>query len=270
MHEWPLVLFTLIAQTVAGAFVILHLPPVYRRIDPDVKGKTALILIAAACVGTGISFFHLGQPFRSIFVFRNLAGSWLSREIAAQLLFLAGMSLVWVLEWKRPEQQTLHRFVSYATACCALFLVYCMSRIYMLPAIPAWNSVLTPLSFFATAAVLGPLTLLVITAAGFTRGGRMLHRHLLPVTAAGALARIFIWFVRAGTIPRTILHIMPEFTAIVVCIILIAVALPATRYTGIIRGRRSVSLLLIAAFIAEFISRAAFYSLHTGSGLGGM
>ncbi|MBN2417520.1 dimethyl sulfoxide reductase anchor subunit [bacterium] len=264
MHEWPLVVYTLIAQTVAGAFAVLHLPPVSRRIDPAIRQRTGLILIAAACVGTGISFFHLGQPLRGVFVFTNLASSWLSREIAAQLLFIAGMVLVSAASWKLPENETLRRVLPFFTGCFGLTLVYCMSRIYMIPAIPAWNTALTPLSFFTTAALLGSLAVLSLAAVDGGADGCRLHRYLLAAAGAGALVRIFILFSRTTMQPRGMISTVLELFAIAVYVVCAALSAGTLRETGFMCGRRRITLLFAAVVFAELITRAGFYDLNAG------
>ena len=143
--ELPLVGFTLLVQMAAGMAIF---SPLLAAIPVPVLLSIGLLLVS----GGLISFLHLGRKrnaWRSVI---HLKKSWLSREILLALL----LGIAWVittsslLVWKiSPNPWPL--------ALSGFALVYSMSRVYLLRAVPAWNTWHTPLQFFASAAVLGAL-----------------------------------------------------------------------------------------------------------------
>jgi anaerobic dimethyl sulfoxide reductase subunit C (anchor subunit) len=117
--------------------------------------------IAAAIL---ISLTHLGSPIKSVLTLNNLATSWLSREILLVILFAGGVVLGTVLQWRGWGSETTRNIVNTVSALLGLALVYSMARVYMLPTTPGWNSIATPVSFYATSLVLGGSVLLAVLA----------------------------------------------------------------------------------------------------------
>jgi Fe-S-cluster-containing dehydrogenase component len=82
--EWPLVLFTLLAATLfAIASAALF--------QPAVIGPTLFLVLGAS--GLLLSSVHLGKRLKAWRALLNVRTSWLSREIAAYLLFLISSAL---------------------------------------------------------------------------------------------------------------------------------------------------------------------------------
>lgn len=168
--EWPLIIFTILAQMAVGAFVVLgtvHMAAV-RRAGPAVASamseRTLLAIGPIFAIGLMASLAHLGNPRNAPFALLNVGSSWLSREILFALLFAgvgAGFAL---LQWRKIGGERLRLVVGAATALLGLALLYSMARVYMLESHPAWNLPTTPVTFFTTAFLLGAL----IVGAGMT------------------------------------------------------------------------------------------------------
>ncbi len=160
LKEWPLVAFTILGQTAVGVFLLFHLPFLVRGRAPSPGWfVTWLVVLAFVAVLQALavlaSLFHLRHPLRARFVLSNLRSSWLSREILFELVFLGLVALSGWLAWLRVPARWLHAgSLLAALVAGALFLVS-MAKLYMLPALPAWKGIYTPLSFFLTALVLG-------------------------------------------------------------------------------------------------------------------
>ena len=161
--EWPLIGFTLLSQTAVGAFWLVAGASICTEgasgwnsrylTYPFLAAVVAVFSLAAA-----ISFFHLGRPLRAVFVLNNLKHSWLSREILFELAFMALAAWLAFLVSRKVYQPTLVRVIlALAIAASVLFLVS-MSKLYMLRTVPAWRGLYTPLSFFGSAVLLGPLS----------------------------------------------------------------------------------------------------------------
>jgi anaerobic dimethyl sulfoxide reductase subunit C (anchor subunit) len=138
--------------------------PVFLKtgLNPGNPVFLALVLIGIA---TFISFLHLGSPSNAPNSLNNLSGSWLSREILAIGVYSLSLLLVLLPGWHSGYFDQLKPLLILSSA-CGLILLWMMTRIYVQPTIPPWNSWFTPLSFISTALCLGLLTFLVFRFTG--------------------------------------------------------------------------------------------------------
>jgi DMSO reductase anchor subunit len=153
--EAPLVAFTLLVQTAVGAlWAMLWL---LRR------AEFLPMLLTGACLGVGMlmSFAHLGTKRNAWRALSHLRKSWLSREILYTLVFAAG--------WLATLAALLLGFNTalpgVLTGLVGLWLIHCMSRVYALRTVPAWNSWRTQARFFISAGLLGTLAVLPFAGA---------------------------------------------------------------------------------------------------------
>ncbi len=175
-EEAPLVIFTLLIQmAVGGLWAVLWL------------SQDSLLTFAAlgwigVCLGAGLaaSFAHLGQPRNAWRIFSQLSTSWLSREILFTILFGAGWLATFVGMILRVNFPSL----GWLTALIGLNLLYCMSRVYRLPAVPAWDSWRTGANFFISAALLGSLGVVSVMA--------WFHATSFPRIPVGILAILLL------------------------------------------------------------------------------
>lgn len=162
-NEWPLVLFTLAIQAAVGLLVIgetvdvifsrrFGFPiffPFRRRIRTTVTGLTLSGLL--------FSFFHLGTPWAAVHSLVNIKTSWLSREILMALIFAAFVLFLFIFVLVSKAYRRLHRLAALAGGIAGCLLIAAMSKIYMLPAVPNWNHLSTPASFFTASLLSGIL-----------------------------------------------------------------------------------------------------------------
>jgi anaerobic dimethyl sulfoxide reductase subunit B (iron-sulfur subunit) len=159
-EEVPLVLFTLLAQVAVGGFWAIF--PVFASFWTVVQADSPWlgmipVLAMVTCLGLAMlaSFSHLGtrrNAWRAVF---HLKKSWLSREILYALLFGAALlatALAQLLSARLPAV-----LLSWLAALLGLGLLYSMTQVYHLRAVPAWNTWRTDLSFWTSALLLGPL-----------------------------------------------------------------------------------------------------------------
>ncbi len=148
-REWPLVIFTLLFQAAAGTAIFFCFAA-----EKNDRLGAALIIFIAAVLSALLSLFHLGRPFRAPRSIVNLRRSWLSREILFLLAFGAAATaeVIDTIFGFGAED-----FLRPATALFGAACILMMSKIYMLPAVPDWNSWRTPGAFFSSAFVLGGL-----------------------------------------------------------------------------------------------------------------
>ncbi len=166
-NEWPLVLFTMLSQISAGILVggLILWVTVKNTGDPNLESlKKVLIITAIACmfVALAFSFFHLGNPLQSVYALSNLGTSWLSKEIILASIYLFSLLLCYIsLRYDIPHR-SLFPQLFIASLVTGIIFLYAMSRVYMIPTAPLWNTAATPIAFFTTALVLGGGSVLVI------------------------------------------------------------------------------------------------------------
>jgi len=170
LKEWPLVAFTILGQTAVGLFWFFDLPFLIRGRLPLFGWRTtwlAILAVSALLMGLAavISFFHLRHPLRARRALANLRTSWLSREILFELLFLGLIGLIgWLEAFRNPRPGLLRALLAAAALAGGLFLLS-MARLYMLPSLPVWKGIYTPLAFLSTTLVAGAVaTELVVRA----------------------------------------------------------------------------------------------------------
>jgi anaerobic dimethyl sulfoxide reductase subunit B (iron-sulfur subunit) len=143
-HEFPLMVFTLLAQMSAGLAICGLITPLPRP----------AMLSIGILLGLGglVSLFHLGQKHNAWRAVIHIRKSWLSREVSmAGLLAIAwAVSVGWQF-WRGAPASP------WPVAILGMGLVFCMSRVYCLRAVPPWNTWRTPATFFMSAAILGAL-----------------------------------------------------------------------------------------------------------------
>lgn len=164
-REWALITFTILAQMSVGAFLVLGVVHSLARrargqAEADRLSDRALLAIGPTLIlGMAASLLHLGSPINAYGAVANLATSWLSREIASGVAFAVLGAAFALAQWRKLGGTALRQLLAYLAAIAGLVLVYSMGQVYMLPSQPAWNSLATPVSFFATSFLLGSLAL---------------------------------------------------------------------------------------------------------------
>lgn len=162
-HDWSLVVFTILGQMAVGSFVVLSIARFLAvrkagQVEADRLTDRALLAIGPVLVlGLLASFFHLGNPLNAYNALGNLGSSWLSREILSGVAF-AGLGAVFAfIQWRKLGSAAVRNVLAVVTALAGLALVYSMSQVYLLRTVAVWDTVLTPVSFFATTFLLGSL-----------------------------------------------------------------------------------------------------------------
>lgn len=166
VSELALVIFTIAAQMAVGAFLVLGGVHFFATRfagseEADKLSDLALYAIGPVLViGLIFSVFHLGNPLSAPRSIMHLGTSWLSREILFGVLF-AGSGFVFAfMQWRKLGSPALRSSVAWLTAILGVGLVLSMAMVYYtLPAVPAWNNLATPLSFFTTTLLLGALAI---------------------------------------------------------------------------------------------------------------
>jgi len=145
-HELPLVAFTLLAQMAAGLALGGLVTPL----------SMPAMLSIGMLLGLGglISFLHLGRKRNAWRAVVHIRKSWLSREVLMAGLFAIAWAVTagWQVWQGSPT-------TPWPMAILGIGLVYSMSRVYRLRAVPSWNTWRTQAAFFLSTITLGSLGL---------------------------------------------------------------------------------------------------------------
>ena len=278
-HEWPLMIFTVFGQCVAGGFIVLALALMKGGLRSDAQQRIITSMFGL-WVLMGLAFvastMHLGSPLRAFNSLNRIGASALSNEIASGSLFFAVGGLGWLLAVLKKMPSALRMLWLMATMILGVVFVWMMVRVYnSIDTVPTWHTVWTPLSFFLTMFIGGPLLgYLLLSMAGVS--GRPLR--LLPMVSLLALIVSLVTGLMQGmelaTIHSSVQQasaLVPDYgslmawRAVAIVVALLCWILPQ------LKGKRPAISLLTVAFVlvltGELIGRGVFYGLHMTAGM---
>jgi DMSO reductase anchor subunit len=147
--HWPLILMTVLTQLSVGLFAVISWMGFMGRNESRVEAGVALGVAMAALLA---STFHLGRPIHAARALKMWRRSWLSREVLLFSMFALSATVYSAsLIFDSPASTALCAI----TSLLGLAGVAASARIYLAPGRPAWNTPVTFMEFFATAALLG-------------------------------------------------------------------------------------------------------------------
>lgn len=165
VHDWALVIFTILGQMAVGSFVILGVVHFFASRKSGIEqadklSDRALLAIGPVLVlGMIATFFHLGNPVNAPRAFANLGSSWLSWEVLLLVVFIVLGGVFAIMQWRKVSTPSIRNVIAIVAAVVGLALVFAMAMVYMLPTVPAWNTPITVISFFTTTFLLGSLAM---------------------------------------------------------------------------------------------------------------
>lgn len=158
MHEWPLVIFTLLMQTSVGCLLCALI--CYRRILTSLPSEQALAIIRIPLIsafilgGLGLlaSVFHLGNPLHMFYTLLNVSSSWMSREVLVTGIYMG-------LLFTCITVMLVKRHISSGLLLCAVLVglsdVYVMSAIYDNTLFNLWRGWFTYAAFYGSTLLAG-------------------------------------------------------------------------------------------------------------------
>jgi anaerobic dimethyl sulfoxide reductase subunit B (iron-sulfur subunit) len=244
--EAPLVGFTLLVQMAVGGFWAML------WLFHDVRLQFLPALLIGLCLGAGLmsSFAHLGARRNAWRVLNHLRKSWLSREILFTILFGAG----WLATLTGIIFHADISILSWLTALIGLGLVHCMSQVYHLRSVPAWNSWRTDIRFFISAALLGILGMVPL----------LTWIHIPPLQRAGTgllvIALLITQAVIAGSQSLSIGRRRFQFGFMLAGMIGCAIVFFVPGWFGLY----STLVILLIILTEQGVGRWFFYQARTG------
>uniref|UniRef100_A0A8H9YTN0 Dimethyl sulfoxide reductase anchor subunit n=1 Tax=Pseudomonas tritici TaxID=2745518 RepID=A0A8H9YTN0_9PSED len=278
-HEWPLMIFTVFGQCVAGGFIVLAVALLKGDLRADQQQRLVMSMFGLwVLMGIGFvaSTLHLGSPMRAFNSLNRIGASSLSNEIASGAIFFAVGGLGWLLAALKKLPSGLRNLWLIVTMVLGVVFVWMMVRVYnTIDTVPTWYSIWTPLSFFLTMLMGGPLLgFLLLRVAGID-GWAM---RLLPAVSLLALVASAVVALMQGAELATIhssiqqaSSLVPDYGSLMAWrIVLLAAALTCWVLPQI-KGYQPALTLLSFAFVlvlvGELIGRGVFYGLHMTVGM---
>ena len=161
--QWPLILFTTLTAWACGVFGaqgVLALKGAGKK-SQQLLAVLSCVLLA---VGGVCVFFHL-QHWERIFNGFGHITSGITQELIAIVVFVVVAVAYFVMCRKSSDGGTVPKWMAWVAVAISVVLAAVCAHSYMMPARPAWNSVLEVLSIVGAACLLGPATCAVVLAA---------------------------------------------------------------------------------------------------------
>lgn len=305
VREWALPVYTILTQLSVGALLILwSVREIYLRQFAEAEiGRIVKFPISIICVTVWVamagSHFHLSKPFHSFLAVLNFRTSWLSREVAFNvLLFLITVALV-VLHWQPAENARLKTALGWCAVLSGFALVYSMANIYQLPAQSlSWNTRSTALSFFLTMLLLGCIALPAMLLVDFSFSQVLalerfdqqyfFIRSVLTWSAAvgiiawlatAALSFYQIWMLRLGDLwakasYELLMNLYRPLLFLRLILPLLGLIFFSVSVYEIVKRDRAIKELMLPVYAAcmfvlvgEILGRFLFYAVHVRIGV---
>ena len=272
-HENAHIAFTLSAQTVIAAFLILlsgyWFEPVASFQSSSAMMPSLYFMFVLISFGLFKLNMHLGKPERFYRGFYNLKHSPVSREIAGVSLFYTGLiGYIFFAHFNSGYTQIMQMLFAGIGVVGAGFGGYFMYKLYRIEARPFWNHWYTAASFCATGLVLGSL-LLVVIALLFSSMTVGLGEALLSMVVVGLVLDLAGLTAHARSMRSSSSEGAASFylqttrygnaywlrnSLLVVALSLAIYILLSTNHTVL-----AYSVLTVIALASQIISRALFY-----------
>ncbi|MEA1064644.1 dimethyl sulfoxide reductase anchor subunit family protein [Erwinia sp. HR93] len=278
-HEWPLMIFTVLGQCVAGAVLVVGGALLAGKMSEEKRYRLTLSMIVL-WVLMGIAFIasimHLGSPLRAFNSLNRIGQSGLSNEIAGGSIFFAVGGFWWLISVVKKMPTALGKIWLVVTMALGIVFVWLMSRVYStIDTVPTWYSIWTPLNFFMTMFIGGSLLGYILLRNADVRG---CAPGFLPVIALLGVLVSAIAIVMQGAALPDIHSSVQQASALVPGygvlsswrIVLLACALALWAWPQL-KGNQPAVATLSCAFVlvvvAELIGRGVFYGLHMTVGM---
>jgi len=304
IREWTLPVYTILTQLSVGSLLVIwvirswsNLKSGEDKIDRYIK-IPILILLVTIVFAMMFAHFHLSRPYLSFLALRNVKTSWLSRELLSNIFYSIFVGLLLFSLWYHEERKKNISILGWVAILLGFTTDYCMSRIYLLPSQPAWNSILTPVSFLITTILLGVVTvpMLFLMDLMFKRSpaleNQTEHAQLIePSLMRFAFAAVILCILMAGinilqitslfsgsATAQTSLNLLRDIyqPLLIIRLGLLFVGTGWLVFVSVQLNRRKllvesllprVFITCLLVMIAEILGRFLFYAIHVRIGI---
>lgn len=277
-HEWPLMVFTVLGQCVAGGFIVMALALLTGISDRVLQKRVhwaMIVLWVLMGIGFIASVLHLGSPLRAFNSLNRIGDSALSNEIASGSVFFAVGGFWWLVTVLGKMPQVLGKIWMVLTMILGVFFVWMMCKVYLIDTVPTWYSVYTPLTFFLTMFIGGPLLgYLLLRVAGVTGWGMRLLPAISLLAIVASAVVMMLQSTELATIHSSIAQasaLVPQYGALMSWRLLLLSAALICWIVPQLKGGLASPAVLTFAFVlmiaGELIGRGVFYGLHMTVGM---
>ncbi|WP_154124230.1 DmsC/YnfH family molybdoenzyme membrane anchor subunit [Grimontia hollisae] len=273
-HEWPLVVFTVFAQTAVGAFIVLSVLLLSKQFCPGGEArlhKSMFGLWAIMGLGFIASTMHLGSPHRAFNALNMVGSSWLSNEIASGSVFFALGGLFWLLSVLDRGSEGVRKLLQLGAIAVGAFFMYAMIMVYMIDTVPSWYTGLTPMAFLLTMAVSGLALahlLLVVAKHELTTADKTLP-VLGLLAAMGVMIAVAMLMAHLGGITTSVttgLAVVPDMaTTQLIRLGLLATGIGIWLVPVLMKQKPALPVMVLAfalILVSELVGRGLFYGMH--------
>lgn len=271
-HEWPLVLFTVLGQSVAGAIIVAGLGWLSLNNNSEAQQRlvrSMFFLWLLMGIGFLASVIHLGSPLRAFNSLNRVGSSALSNEIASGALFFAVGGIWWLLNILGKMPRILTKAWLLLTMLLGCLFVLEMTLVYQIDTVPTWYNGYTTASFFLTMVLCGPLfAALLLRIANVPFNGRV-FASMSALALLASLAVVILQNTELAEIHSSVRQasaLLPDYGWLqILRLVLLTLGLgcwicPLARRKN--PHVASLVLGLILVLLGEFIGRGLFYGLH--------
>ncbi|MBA7847314.1 dimethyl sulfoxide reductase anchor subunit family protein [Klebsiella sp. RHBSTW-00484] len=271
-HEWPLVLFTVLGQSVAGAIIVAGLGWLSLNNNSEAQQRlvrSMFFIWLLMDIGFLASIIHLGSPLRAFNSLNRVGSSALSNEIASGALFFAVGGIWWLLNILGKMPRILTKAWLLLTMLLGCLFVLEMTLVYQIDTVPTWYNVYTTASFFLTMVLCGPLfAALLLRIANVPFNGRV-FASMSALALLASLAVVILQNSELAEIHSSVQQasaLLPDYGWLqILRLVLLTLGLgcwicPLARRKN--PHVASLVLGLILVLLGEFIGRGLFYGLH--------
>ena len=236
-HEWPLVIFTVFGQCVAGALIVMGFAWLNERDD---KARIRIV----------------------------------SNEIAAGSIFFAVGGFWWLVSVIGKMPPALGKIWLVVSQLLGVVFVWAMTRVYQIDTVPTWYTGYTTLAFFLTMALTGPMLAALLLRVANVTYKSTLAASVSVLALIACVAVVVLQSNTLGTIQSSIQQanaLLPDYGSLQVWRIALLAAGLGCWICPLIRRQEPKTLGLFAGFVlvavGEMIGRGLFYGLHMTAGL---
>ncbi|ENL6902350.1 dimethyl sulfoxide reductase anchor subunit family protein [Enterobacter ludwigii] len=275
-HEWPLVIFTVFGQCVAGALIVMGLVWLTEK-DDAVKTRlvrSMFFLWLVMGIGFLASVLHLGSPLRAFNSLNRVGASALSNEIAAGSVFFAVGGFWWLVSVIGKMPPALGKIWLVVSQILGVAFVWAMTRVYQIDTVPTWYTGYTTLGFFLTLVLGGPLFAALLLRVANTTYKSTFAASVSVLALLACVAVIVLQSNDLATIHSSVQQasaLLPDYGALQIWRIVLLAAGLGCWLCPLLRRQEPKALALLAGVVlvvvGELIGRGLFYGLHMTAGM---
>lgn len=279
-QEWPLFIFTVVAQAATGAFwwCCLALFTGLLVLDQTARLENLmlviwLMIVVAFCAAA----FHLGRPLRAINASFRFGRAHFSNEVSFGSFFVGLGGLRWLMIAFAIGSPTLQSVVLGLTVLASFAFLYSMTAFYLMPAVPTWNTPLTPAAYFVTTMLCGSAVAATIFAAAEIAPFGILTWGPMFVAALSVLAAITVTLLQSAGLPKIssaikrAVDLSPNYASLMALrFAILSAALGIWVLDVSLYGALSVTTGIVCSLLVmfgEIVGRGVHYGLHMTVGL---